>query len=320
MAWETDFAEDHIELLDKAKTFIEANGGTTLRYDTGTSGEEELIVQLPGSGTDEIIFGMKCFTDTANDNFAWELQGYTGYSSSLNFYEQPGAIQSYWPCLPLHQNTPADSNTIEYWFTINTRRFTVTAKIGSTYQQAYMGFILPYGIPEQWPYPMLIGGSTFFESNISAANALKPYRFSVTDWKVAPYWYNKNLNDNQGQACLREPGGTYRRFRTQNFSSSIPSEHNGKWTGTWPYLEVDTDNYNGFDAFRTTLDGSYTLQPVMFVDGQTVNIYGELDGLKHVSGFSNSPENIITVGSQDWLAVPAVFRTGINEFIALELA
>lgn len=320
MAFQTGFADDHIELLATAKTFIEANGGTTLRYDITPPETAELIVSLPGSGTDQIIFGMRCFTDVVFDIFAWELQGFTGFNNTLSFHEQPGAIPSYWPCLPLNQNDPPDPNTIEYWFTINTRRLTVTAKIGSTYQQAYLGFILPYGIPEQWPYPMLVGGSTFFEQNPFSPNANKPYRFSVTDWRVAPYWLNKIDDNNKGQACLREPGGTYRRFMEQNFSNFVPDEHFGKWTGTWPYIETVSDDYEGFKNMRPTIDGKYTLQPVIFIDGQTTNVYGELDGLKHVTGFSNAPENIIDVATQDWLALPAVFRNGQDEFIALKLA
>jgi len=323
MPTDTGFASDHTDLLDKLKIFALANGATSLRYDTSISGNEELILQLPGSGSDEIIFGMRCYSFVAEDRYGWELQGMTGFNNTLSFHEMPGtiALSTNPPCLPLHKNTPSDSNTIKYWFVMNTRRIIIVAKIGSTYQSNYMGFILPYGIPTQWPYPLMVGGSTNRVTNIFAPDFGIPLRFSDTTWQTAAYWYNRVDDNAIGTACLREPGGVYLRFRNQSQSSD--GEHNSGWTGTWPYTErfndFGGDAYQGFDNMRTTLDGSYTLQPIMYINGSTDNVYGELDGVKHVSGFGNAPENTITVGTDDWLVIPNITRNGTGEISAVKL-
>ena len=49
------------------------------------------------------------------------------------------------------------------------------------------------------------------------------------------------------------------------------------------------------------------------------DLFGELDGCYHISGFNNAVENIITVDGVDHLVVQNVHRTGVEDYWALRL-
>jgi hypothetical protein len=71
------------------------------------------------------------------------------------------------------------------------------------------------------------------------------------------------------------------------------------------------------DVVRDT-GGQYALTPIVLTD--TVNVYGELDGVYQVSGFGNSSEDIVTAGGVDHLVVQDVYRNGVRDFVAVKLA
>jgi hypothetical protein len=50
------------------------------------------------------------------------------------------------------------------------------------------------------------------------------------------------------------------------------------------------------------------------------NVYGELAGVKAVTGFSQSAENTVTIGGIKYLVVPDVFRNAQRDFFAVRLA
>lgn len=65
-------------------------------------------------------------------------------------------------------------------------------------------------------------------------------------------------------------------------------------------------------------DSVWTLNPIILTDAAQ-GLYGELEGMCQVTGFNNVVENTITVGSQDWIVIQDTFRTGFNDYCALEL-
>jgi F5/8 type C domain len=77
----------------------------------------------------------------------------------------------------------------------------------------------------------------------------------------------------------------------------------------WPYAQEHTIRDTG---------GGYPLLPITLYDG--ANTYGVLDGVFHVTGWANSAENRVEVGAEDYIVIPAVSATGLNDYFAQRTA
>ncbi|HNC58875.1 MAG TPA: hypothetical protein PLP33_25850 [Leptospiraceae bacterium] len=325
MAFTQGWAESHIDFLNKLKTFVcdtmtpSGDRWISQRYTT-TSGSEELIVRGKGySGTDQIYIGLKAYSDSVNDNFALIVNGFTGFNNSLGFYEQPGAmtISECVPVLPLLSSNPVNANAIKYWIMADAAHIKIICRTGTVYHQAYLGFYLPYGTPPTYPYPLIAGGSGVCDSTG------KPQKQSDVTSATHAFWkpidaYNINpINAHVGSLAVKEPGGSWKRiFNTNNTALSNYSA----CTGTYPYVEETRGYLSGFSNMRSNLDGSYTLQPIVLIDGIPANTFGEFTNMRHVTGFNLSSEDVITIGSDTYLVIQNVFRTGDSDMVAYKLA
>jgi len=305
----TPHATNYSDLLAKLKTFLLANGWVSV---AGTATEEYL--KGTGSGSDNIFVGIQKFADAFNDNYAWILQGYTGYVGGAGFNNQPGAIPTNQPALPLW------NNTIPYWFVASGRRFIVVAKVSTLYMSCYCGYIIPYAVPaSQWPYALAIGGSTWF--SISAA---APFRYSNADGRTSLYCIPLNEDGNVGQLLIRDPAGSWRRpLNISNNENTIYDYFDG--AGVWPWTNRLQDQFNfapsGWDEVEKTLDGNYTLQQAIIHEEVAArNIYGELDGVFHVGGRGQSAENIVVRAGVNHLVIQNIFRTTKQSYAAIKLA
>lgn len=235
--------------------------------------------------------GLKAYSNSLTDNYGLILNGYTGFNNSLTFYEQPGTMQAadLHIALPLVKSIPTNANAIQYWFIANSRRFIVVARTGTVYHQAYLGWMLPYGTPSQWPYPLVVGGSGICSTSIV------PVKQNVSSAQVQAFWkpidgidsingYSKNA----GALAVKEPGGSYRRPILQSSGTG-----NSSCNGTWPYVEDTRGLLGGFLNMRDNLDNSYTLNPLIIVEGSPANMWGEFEGVKHVTGFGLTSEDLI---------------------------
>lgn len=153
----------HYMMLDKIKTFAEANGYTVLRYDTSIV-QRELIMKAPGlSGTEEIFMGFRCYHDVANDYYNLTSACFTGYVAGNTFETQPGAILC---------GVPAHNNRIDYWLTMNGQRLQFVLKVGTpVYTHGGAGKFLKSAFNSQYPYPVFCAGMLSGEA---------PTRFSAT--------------------------------------------------------------------------------------------------------------------------------------------
>ncbi len=95
--------------------------------------------------------GVRPFERADADYYDWELCGFDGFVSTSHLRLQPGFHGKLY--LPLWQAT------IPYWFVADGRRAIVIAKINTNYEMAYLGLLDPYFSPEQWPYPLALGGT-----------------------------------------------------------------------------------------------------------------------------------------------------------------
>lgn len=323
MAYETGFAESHTDLLSKIHTFLTAtmtpSGDRWIsQRNITTANQEEVILKGVGSGTDSIYVGLKAYSDSQTDNYGLILNSYTGYNNVLDFYSQPGTMQlsDVMISMPLVKSVPAFANAIKYWIVANSRRFIVVARTGSVYHQMYLGWGLPYGTPAQWPYPIIIGGSG------AVSNTGVPVKQSETTSAVHAFWKPINVANNTlgytatvGNLAVKEAGGNYRRPYL-----NTGGVNNSGCSGTWPFVEDTKGDYGGIQYMRPAVDGtSYVLSPTIIIEGTPPNMFGEFDGIRHVTGFNISSEDIITYSGDSWLCVENVFRTSDSDMIAIKL-
>jgi hypothetical protein len=87
--------------------------------------------------------------------------------------------------------------------------------------------------------------------------------------------------------------------------------------GTWK--QISTYPWSGQTGpwmLRDTA-GEYALVPVVLFTVD--NVYGQLDGVYHITGFNNATENTLTIGGVDYVVIQNVARTGFADYYALEL-
>lgn len=319
MAYYNGTAGNHIGLFNAMRTNLLANSWTADRDIT----DDELIVHGPGSGTDAIYIGIKVYTDDVNNNYALYLNAYTGYNSATTFFNQPGAAcpdTTHRLAIPLLKSSPNDNTALKYWMSINGRRLVVVAKIGVTYQHMYLGWFLPYAVTGEYPYPIMAGGSTVFRNN--GGNAGQPYKSSDSASLVSAYWKPIDLSSNFGEITglnttltIREPNGYWNKLYNK-----LAGNFNMSSEGTWPYISALENTQGNVSNLRPNIDGGYSLQPIMMFDSSSKMFYGELDGLRHVSGYNLNSESTITISSDTWIVFQNCSNTSQGDFIALKEA
>lgn len=178
---------------------------------------------------------------------------------------------------------PAHNQRIDYWLTVNPQRIACCMKVGTpVYEHFYIGKFFPYARPSQYPYPIVCGGML---------NGAAATRYSDTSHSM-PYKGNRiNL-------AMRFNTGVYLQPETHPWNNQIEIAGNGTSSG----LQLrDTNN-------------QYPLLPIILND---VNgLYGELDGVRYISGFNNVVEN--TCGL-DWVVFQDVSRSGFLDYCALKM-
>ncbi|WP_151823798.1 hypothetical protein [Acinetobacter bereziniae] len=269
--------------------FVDNTGGTSAHYKMLDKIREEAVA----SGFWQV---MRYDTTIANRELILKGQGFTGTEEiyvGVRTYQDANA-DYYNLCVATFtgyvagntfdtqpgvrlSGVPAHNQRIDYWLSVNPQRIICCMKVGTpVYEHFYIGKFFPYARPSQYPYPMICGGM------LDGATAT---RFSETTHSM-PYKGNRS-----------------------NF---------GMRFNTGVYLQPETHPWNNnYLAGSTQLRDSneqYSLMPVIISD---VNgVYGELDGIRFVSGFNNVVEN--TCGD-DWVVMQDVSRTGFIDYIAFHL-
>lgn len=175
---------------------------------------------------------------------------------------------------------PAHNQRIDYWLTVNPQRIACCMKVGTpVYEHFYIGKFLPYARPSQYPYPVVCAGMLdgVPATRFSDSNHGFPYRGS------------------RANLAMRFNTGVYLNPQC------------------YPIYHGYDNPLNYYKQLRDT-DGIYPLMPIILTDHN--GIYGELDGVRFVSGFNNVTEN--TCGDE-WVVLQDVGRTGFYDYIALRL-
>ncbi|HHM6772745.1 TPA: hypothetical protein ACWMLF_004733 [Pseudomonas aeruginosa] len=266
----------HYKMLQRIRDFASANGYQVLRYDT-VSANRELILKAPGlSGTEEIYVGFRTYQDASADYYNLLAATFTGYVAGNTFDTQPGARLS---------GVPAHNNRIDYWLTLNGQRIALAMKVGTpVYESAYVGKMLPYGRPSQYPYPVICAGML---------NGAAATRFSDTSHSM-PY---KGQRTNM---ALRTNDGWIQPY-------CYP----------WTNGEIANSNLSTIGQMRDT-GGVYQLLPIELTDF-SANIWGRLDGIFYISGFNNAVENTLVIDGITYVVIQDVSRTSHIDYYAMRM-
>lgn len=316
MAFVSGTATNYRNLLSLLRTFALAQGWTESRYVTGA--EDELILVGPGSGADNIRVGMKTYSNGVGQYYNWKLGGFTGYLAGNPFESQPG----YSGESPSPVSLALWNSSIPYWFVIDNFRIIVVAKVNNTYQCAYLGFMRTFGSPGQYPYPLVVGGSHSF---IAA-----PPDVTSGDWRYDSAFFAFNFYAYPSFATgprvgvsscrVRTPTGTWRSVSTRGSSFQ-----NGEFGNIDPASQASNlaqfdalaDSQSQFttvfpwcsspDGVDPNLDGTAPMIQGEIITGEESgdgnDILGELRGVFWTTGRLAAAEDILEIGTDDYLVI-----------------
>lgn len=259
-------------------------------------GDIEWIFRAPGlAGADEIYGGMRSYENVGLDYYNLAIIGATGFVSGNSFQTQPGASPE--------RHLMMWNQPITYWLVANGRRLVLVYKITTYYGSCYLGHFLPYGTPQQYPYPLAVGGMTY----------LSGQRYSTVN-----AYQNKTPFDPGGDGgyvnaalSIYHIDGSWQGF-CNYYTSGSPDSYRTGVNHVWPH---------GWEWVRNNVDGSYALFPLILnMNSPAINLLGEFDGVYWISGFANGAENTVTIGADTYLVFQDGHRTGAGNYRALKLA
>ena len=316
---------------------LEADGTVANHF-----GSEVILKARGNAGTDAIYTGIRSEYDSAAGWYNLFLNGYTGYDPNVDsWFEQPGALPGYTvgsTLLKPNPMVPCWNTTMPYWFAASGRSFRFGVKVSTSYEGGYLGFILPYATPGQYPYPLAVGGSLVPQDGARSAE----WRYSYVSFRHGVYpgpgTNNYPDNDSTKHATLyiRNPDGewayvgnrtAYSSTDTEGISGPyfsgppyVPAQYQGYRT-VWPHCMFGSSQLSrGRRPWRECLGGGYMLLPCIINQvGPTWLVYGELEGTFWISGYQNSPENTTTFGGKTHIILQNAYRNTAHEFWALSL-
>lgn len=304
MAVETGVADDHIDLFSRLRTFLTTGIGTGENWtelEYNAVAPRTMLFQAPGlAGLDEIHVGFGEAENVGADAYAIRGWMFRAYNDALGPEGQPGHSGTFFH--------PVWNSSIPYWFIANGRRLIIVTKISTVYTASYFGMFLPYGAPGEYPQPYYVGMPR--DSNIR--------------WSDTSENYRNFFDPNHLAARILLP--TVSWWPVGNFSSGSGNAESPRNSDTqvWPYHSSIAGAGNvGRDRWRENrqnIDGTYQIYPAtLCANNPSPDIFGELDGVFAVSGFSAASEDVITVEGIDYLVVQNVFRTSRFYYAAIRL-
>lgn len=193
------------------------DNGWLVQRNATVSGEQEVILKGIGSGSDEIYVGVRTFRYVPSDVYNWELAGFTGFDSGLDWENQAGISPGrYEDEIDNGAYVPLGDQAINYWFFINSRRIMGVFKIGTSYPNMYLGFLNPYATTSEYPYPLYVAGctdswDTKFSDNILNYSGLSdPIGWNDATVNTAGPGYIRSTDGQWYQVANSESYGTTR--------------------------------------------------------------------------------------------------------------
>lgn len=303
MAWTSGTANDYLDLLMIFRDYLQSNGYTILH-----STDTQFYCKGPGlEELDEIYWGIDTFENPANNRYNWELAGSVSYVEGRGGMDHPGSS-----IYSGRQYIYLWNQAIPYWIAVNGRRAILLAKVGTVFQIAYLGLGLPLSLPEQYPYPLLIGGCGYTSSANYAGTGASNAVFCGTNISAQ--------FDRTSQARALLPWGVWGAMST-NEGVSGQTVRNVVYNSPsyFRYAYHLTSNFAA--SVIPALDGSYLVEELVYMAWSTWpwTPMLKLDGVFKISGKNNSAENIVSVDGASYLVFPDVYRAGQADYFALKM-
>jgi len=174
-----------------------------------------------------------------------------------------------------------------------------------------MGFHLPYGVPSEYGFPLVIAGT------VGTFNA----HFTLIDNRIRMF-----ANPGANAMLVRDPTGNWLLFT--NFLNSGTNDFQATFRVIAPFAGTATNQTNLMnDKIVEAIDGSYPLTPLVISEfeaeegtiGANGNAYGELEGVFHISGSNQTSENTLVIGGDTYLVIQDVYRLAFHNFMAVRL-
>jgi len=269
---------------------------------SGFATDGELYMMGPGSDVDdEIIIGFRTYRNVGANIWGWEMRGYTAFFDTLDWDTMPGVSPSCYAAF--------DDELMDIWIWVNARRIMACARVGTTDILIHAGFIQQFGTRSQYPYPLMIGGSsdlstTSFQTNNFAHSCLPDPARTYLRWvdgswkKYANY---SGTTDQRGSARIQ----TGRLYWPQRDPFSAEESTSGKDNSE---TEIFENFVTGSDTYISpSIIDAYPLFPTVLMSSTENAIVGRVDGLYTTFGLGLVTGDTITVGAGSSAEVYDVF-------------
>ncbi len=311
----------------KSMLFLDAGGLPVNHFGS------ECILKAPGTGgTDEIYTGIRSEYDAASGWYNLFLNGYTGYDPlETSWFKQPGALPHVGSAVGVPRlaqpMVPCWDSSMSYWFAGNGRSFRFGVKVSTSFEGGYLGWILPYATPSQYPYPLAVGGSLVPDDT----NRSTAWRFSVNSVQHSVFPIPGCGSDPQ---VATEAANTalYLRLWTGewgfvgNRNGALPNTivgvdvSSGSRRGVWPISARNQTASSATRDMREAYGGGYIILPLIIHQRLPAPaVIGELEGVFQISGFGNAAENTAVLGGTTHVVLQNVARTEAHEYWAIAL-
>lgn len=328
---------------------ITATGWTAVR-DTTPGGEKEVILQGVGGGSDTVFVGFKTYQvlsqngiDTA---YNWTVVGMTGFNTGLAFDAQPGVSPGGTPTSSGGSYVAlktSDAFAIDFWFNITGRRIFGVARTRNatvdSYQSWYAGWMNPGGTSTEYPYPIVVHGSSARHDAI----------WTTTSPSLTGLAESMGISGKTGPCFYLRPDGAWQEVKNSiAVDTGSPTRSVSQAYTTYPSgqpalgsLSVEdvivADGGFTFDDLipPTGVPGTETLRlqdtpntgpdlrriiPVTLVAASTPNfaILGELDQVYWVSAVGGmSSQDTVTIGGNLYRVFQSGNRALVFSFMAI---
>lgn len=332
-----------------AQQSVAPTGGSGATFNLSfDDGEQEVILEGNGGGTDEIFIGWRTLSGSGYYNF--ELHGMTGWDADLKMYEQPGVSPGF------HDNATATiqagayllchNSPLTYFLNINSYRMVLEIAVGSAYFNAYLGFGNRFATVSEYPYPMLIAGHT---SNPLDQSTQGKFSSGLTDpwtsdvrptagpmFAFAPdnNWYTISNGEVSVGGRVPSRDRTVLPAARTNIGAEIPQEDRfmGASTGdtgdaVFEKIILDSGSTGNADfnvePIPGTTEARWLLPAIVVSATPSIQVFMELDEVFWLSSFGDTtlqPEDRVIVGSDVYRVFKNCNRTDPYAFLAIKEA
>lgn len=192
--------------------------------------------------------------------------------------------------------TTMTNGNIDYWFNVDGAFLVFFALVSTRYTTGCFGFIEAFGNPNQYPYPLIVGGTSDDVTELLSSNDEDHSAF---------------FDPGDNVLKVRCPDGVWREWEHFGFT---PQER-----CVWPWKSaVSVGGTTVINNLGKNIDGSYTLLDVILhMDAPYEDILGTIPKIKFISGIDNLPENTVSEGGDTYIVFQNLFRNSNDDFVCM---